>query len=259
MKLFHDLYAYRELLKTNVKKEIRGKYKGSFLGVLWSFINPLLQVAVYAIVFSRIIRQDIPNFLIYLIIGIIPWTFFTTVIGQGVTTIRSNAGIINKVYFPREILPISVVVSGLINFAISCIIILLFTIFGGIGVSWHLVYLPLIALFQFIFSLGLVFILSSINIYIKDTEYIVQFILNMAFYATPILYSRTLFGETSIIQLIFTINPMAAFVESYRNIFLYHTSPDMVWLLSMGAVSLLLLFIGFWVFKKLERGFAEEV
>ena len=259
MQLFHDLYAYRELLKTNVKKEIRGKYKGSFLGILWSFINPLLQVAVYAIVFPYIMKQRQDNFLVFLIIGIIPWTFFTTVVSQGVTTIRSNAGIINKVYFPREILPISVVVSGLINFLISCIIILLFTIFGGVGVSWHLIYLPLIALFQFIFSLGLVFILSSVNIYIKDTEYIVQFVINMAFYATPILYARTLFSESSIIQWVFKLNPMAAFVESYRNIFLYHIPPNMTWLFGMGLASFILLLIGYRVFKKLERGFAEEV
>ena len=142
MKIFKDLYEYRELLKSNVKKEIRGKYKGSFLGVLWSFLNPLLQVLVYAIVFPYIMRIQTPNYLQYLIVGIIPWTFFTTVINQGMIAVRMNAGIIKKVYFPREILPISVALSGLVNFFISCIIILLFCIFGGLGVSWHLVLLP---------------------------------------------------------------------------------------------------------------------
>ena len=183
MQLAKNLYNYRELLKSNVKKEIRGKYKGSFLGVLWSFINPLLQVAVYAIVFPYIMRVQTDNYLIYLIIGIIPWTFFTTVINQGMITVRMNAGIIKKVYFPREILPISVAVSGLINFLISCIIIILFCIFGGVGITWHLVFLPLIAILQFILTLGIVFALSAINIYIKDTEYIVTFLINMLFYA----------------------------------------------------------------------------
>lgn len=259
MKLFRDLYTYRELLKTNIKKEIRGKYKGSMLGILWSFINPLLQVAVYAIVFPHIMRQSIPNFLQFLIIGIIPWTFFTTVIGQGVTIIRSNAGIINKVYFPREILPISIVASGLINFLISCIIILIFTIGGGIGVSWHLVFLPIIALFQTLFSLGLVFILSALNIYIKDTEYIVTFVLNIAFYATPILYDKSFFAGVKIIELLFKINPMAVFIDGYRDIFLFHQVPNMPWLLLMGLVSLIILIIGYKIFRKLEKGFAEEV
>ena len=115
MQLMRNLYSYRELLKSNVKKEIRGKYKGSFLGILWSFLNPLLQVAVYAIVFPYIMRIETPNYLQYLIVGIIPWTFFITVINQGMIAVRMNAGIIKKVYFPREILPISVAISGLVN------------------------------------------------------------------------------------------------------------------------------------------------
>ena len=127
--LLKNLYNYRELLKSNVKKEIRGKYKGSFLGVLWSFINPLLQVLVYAIVFPYIMRVKTDNYLVFLIIGIIPWTFFTTALNQGMITVRMNGGIIKKVYFPREILPISVATSSLVNFLISCIIILLFCIF----------------------------------------------------------------------------------------------------------------------------------
>ena len=91
MKILKEIYQYRELLKTNVKKEIRGKYKGSFLGVLWSFINPLLQVAVYAIVFPYIMRVQTDNYLVYLIIGIIPWNFFITVVNQGMITVRMNA------------------------------------------------------------------------------------------------------------------------------------------------------------------------
>ena len=180
MKLLKNLYQYRELLKSNVKKEIRGKYKGSFLGVLWSFVNPLLQVLVYAIVFPYLLGANaVDNYLVFLIIGIIPWTFFTYVLNQGMITVRMNSGIIKKVYFPREILPISVATSGLVNFSISCIIILIFCIFGGVGVSWHLAFLPLIAFLQYMLQLGLTLGLCAINIYIKDTEYIVQFIINI--------------------------------------------------------------------------------
>ena len=109
MKVFKELYNYRELLKTNVKKEIRGKYKASFLGVLWSFINPLLMVLVYAIVFPYIMRVQTENYLIFLICGAIPWNWFTNVISQGTTCITNNANLIKKVYFPREVLPISTV------------------------------------------------------------------------------------------------------------------------------------------------------
>lgn len=132
MKLFKELYEYRELLKTNVKKDIRGKYKASFLGVLWSFINPLLMVLVYAIVFPYIMRIETENYLIFLICGVIPWNFFTQCISGGTTSINVNANLIKKVYFPREILPISTVTSGVVNFAISNIIILIFVLAAGL-------------------------------------------------------------------------------------------------------------------------------
>ncbi|MBR2246548.1 MAG: ABC transporter permease [Bacilli bacterium] len=255
--MIKDLYKYRELLKSNVKKEIRGKYKGSFLGVLWSFFNPLLQVAVYAIVFPYIMRIKTDNYLQYLIVGIIPWTFFTTVINQGMITVRMNAGIIKKVYFPREILPISVALSGLINFFISCIIILLFCVFGGLGISWHLLLLPFIAIIQFFLTLGLVFALSAINIYIKDTEYIVQFIINMLFYGTPILYTATLFPTT--VRWILYLNPLTELVDFYRDIFMYHQMPQLHHFIYLVVVTGFVYVIGRLIFKKLEKGFAEEV
>lgn len=259
MQIFSDLYKYRELLKSNIKKEIRGKYKGSFLGVLWSFVNPLLQVLVYAIVFPYIMRMSTENYLQFLIIGVIPWTFFTTVINQGAQTIRGNGAIIKKVYFPRSILPISVVISGLINFAISCIIILLFCV-PVVGISWHLILLPLLMIIQSILLLGIIFILSAVNVYVKDVEYIVVFIVNMLFYGTPILYSLDMFKNApSILVWLVKLNPMTTLVNGYRDIFLYHTMPDLVSLLGVGIFSILLLFVGYIIFQRLEKGFAEEL
>ena len=175
MKLFKDIKSYFEFLKSNVKKDIRGKYKGSFLGILWSFINPLLSVLVYAIVFPYIMRMKVENYLIYLITGIIPWTFFTSSINTGIISILSNADIIKKVYFPRILLPISSVTSALVNFLISCIIILIFCIFSGVGISIYLLWLPIVALIQYIMLLGFTFILSAIEMYMRDIEHIINF------------------------------------------------------------------------------------
>ncbi|MEG2251364.1 MAG: ABC transporter permease [Malacoplasma sp.] len=260
MKMFKDIYNYRELLKTSVRKELRGKYKGSFFGVLWSFINPLLMVLVYAIVFPYLMNASIDNYLIYLIAGIIPWNFFTTVLNQGITTIRNNAGIINKVYFPREILPISVAASGLINFFISSIIILVFCICGGVGISWHLVLLPFIAILQFLFTLGLVFAFSAINVYIKDTEYIIAFLVNMGFYGTPILYQLDTFNRApEIIIQIIRLNPFTHMINIYRDIFMYHQLSSIGSWLYLLAFALVSIFAGLAIFRKLEKGFAEEV
>ena len=256
MTIFKNLYQYRELLKTNIKKEIRGKYKGSFLGVLWSFLNPLLMVLVYALVFSLIFRQDIPNYVIFLIVGVIPWNFFTTVINQGTNCIWINGGIIKKVFFPREILPVSVVLAGLVNFLISCVIILIFVFFSGIGFSWHLIWLPLIAVLQTLFSLGLLFALSSIDVYVRDVEYLITFILNLLFYATPIVYTADMFGQY---KWLLYLNPMTHFIEAYRSIFYYQTSPSLASLGYISIFTIVFLILGYMIFRKLEKGFAEEV
>ena len=257
MSIFKNLYQYRELLKTNVQKEIRGKYKGSFLGVLWSFLNPLLMVLVYAIVFPYIMRIQVPNYLIFLIVAIIPWNFFTTCITTGCNCVWLNGGIIKKVYFPREILPVSVIVAGLINFLISCVIILLFLLFGGIGFSLQLLWLPVIAIIQSLFSLGLLFILSAINVYVRDVEYVVSFVLNLLFYATPILYTAEMFPTK--IRWVLNINPLTHLVNAYRSIFYYQTMPNLSSLFYLIILSIGVVLIGYIVFRKLEKGFAEEL
>lgn len=259
MKLFKDLYGYRELLKTNIKKDIRGKYKGSFLGVLWSFINPSLMTLVYAIVFPYLMRgAGYEHYTTFLIIGILPWNWFTTSIAQGTFTILGNAGIIKKVYFPREILPISVVVSGLVNFLISCLVMALFIIFSGIGFNIYLIYLPLVIMTQFLFTLGIVFITSAINIYIRDLEYIINFIIQMLFYATPILYSMDMFTGSRIGTII-QFNPMTPIINSYRNILYWGVTPQIKSLIFVLIGSIFLCFIGLKIFRRLSKGFAEEV
>lgn len=257
MSLFYDIKNYFEFLKSNVKKDIRGKYKGSFLGILWSFINPLLSVLVYAIVFPYIMRMKVENYLIYLITGMIPWTFFTSAINTGIISVLSNADIIKKVYFPRIILPISAVTSALVNFGISCIIVLAFCILGGVGVSYHLIWLPVIAIIQYIMLLGITFILSSIEMYMRDIEHIVNFVLAMAFYVTPILYSPDIFPSN--LSWILKINPMAYLIYAYRDIFLYHRNPSLVGLGIVFLIAITIFIIGYAVFEKLQKGFAEEV
>lgn len=260
MKLFHDLYQYRELLKTSIKKDIRGRYKGSFLGILWSFLNPLLQVLVYYIVFPYLMRgAAIPNYMVYLITGMIPWNFFLTTVSIGTTTIKANGGIIKKVYFPREILLVSQVCSGWINFMISCVIILIFCLVYGIGFSWQILLVPLISLIEGILIFGIILILGAINVYVQDVEYIVQFILNMAFYGTPVIYSLSQFSGAGILYKLIELNPLTMLIDAYRDCLLYHVNPNWMNLGIVLVLGLIITLIGLAVFKKLERGFAEEL
>lgn len=255
--MIKEIYNYREFLKTNVKKDIRGKYKGSFLGVLWSFINPLLMTLVYAIVFPFILKSSQENYVTFIVIAILPWNWFTTVISQGTFCILGNADIIKKVYFPREILPLSTATSGLVNYFISVPIILLFLLFSGIGFSFNILWLPLIALIQYILTIAIILITSAIDVYVRDAEYIINFFVTMLFYATPVLYSTSLFPEK--LRWLLYLNPMTTIINSYRDIFYYKQMPDMIPLLLVLLFSLLLTGIGIVVFKKLKKGFAEEV
>lgn len=258
--MWKDLYAYRELLKTSVQKELRGKYKASFLGILWSYINPLLQILVYAIVFPYLMRGNTgDNYLIYICAGVIPWIFFSSVLTTCVSIIRGNSNLIKKVYFPRVILPISVSISAFINFLISCCIILVFAIFQGVGISWHIVFVPLIGCIQLVFSLGIGLVLSAADVYAQDLQYIITFVLNLAFYGSPIVYQINMFSTTSFLMTAIKINPITMFLECYRDAFLYHICPSLNTVVVLLIEAMGVFYIGYYIFKKLEKGFAEEL
>ena len=257
MNVFKEIYNYRELLKTNIKKEIRGKYKGSWLGVLWTFLNPLLMLAVYAFVFPYILRVNVDNYTIFMIVALIPWNFFTTAIQSGTGSVVANGNILKKVYFPREIIPISITTSQLVNFLITCIIMAVFIIFSGVGFSAHALLFPLLVLIQYVLILGLTFILSALTVFVRDIDHFVSVILMLGFYATPIVYQGEMLPKK--FQIFLKLNPMAQLVEAYRSILYYHRMPDMTMLIIWGLGSVALLVIGYLIFKKLEKSFVEEL
>lgn len=257
MNILKELYQYREFFKTSVKKDFRGKYKKSFLGVLWSFINPLLQLLIYSLVFPFILKNNISNYTIFLIVALIPWNFFATTITQSTTSIINNGGIIKKVYFPREILPLSTVTSNLINFLISCIIIVLALLISGVGISKYILLLPVIIILQYLLLIGIAFILSAITVYIRDLEYFISVLMMLWFYLTPIVYEISLIPKN--IQALFQLNPMVAITNAYRDILYYQKMPNLLFLGILLIVCLLLVIVGYCIFKKCKKGFAEEL
>ena len=256
-KFFKNLYNYRELLKTNVKKEIRGKYKNSFLGVLWSFLNPLLQIAVYAIVFPLILRNTQENYVIFLCCGLIPWTFFSTAISRAAFTMVENGNILKKVYFPREILPISIVTSEAVNFLISTIIIIGFVIFGGLGITKYIIFYPIVLIAQYLLLIAIAFIVSSISVYIRDLQHLIGVALQLLFYATPIVYASDSIPEN--FKWILNINPMTYIINGYRDIFYNQKMIDIVPLVILIVCAIMACVIGYLIFNKLQKGFAEQL
>lgn len=255
--MFKELYEYRQLLKSNISKEVRGKYKGSFLGILWSFVNPLLMTLVYAIVFPFLLKSSQPHYTTFIVIAIIPWTWFTYTIMSGTNTFLVNAGIIKKVYFPREILPLSVVTSEAVNFIISTIIILAFVLGYGMGISKFIIFYPLVLLVQYVLLIGISFIVSSVTVYFRDLQHFIGIALQLLFYATPIVYAPGQIPEG--FQWILQFNPMTYVINGYRDIFYYKKMPDLSSMAMVLGIGIIICLIGYFIFSKLQRRFAEEL
>ena len=254
---FKNLYDYRELLKNNVKKEIRGKYKNSFLGVLWSFLNPLLQITVYAIVFPLILRNTQENYVIFVCCGLIPWTFFATAINRASFTMVENGNILKKVYFPREILPISIVTSEAVNFLISTIIIILFVIFGGLGITKYIILYPIVLIAQYILLIAISLIVSVVTVYFRDLQHLIGVALQLLFYAAPVVYSPENIPEQY--SWILKYNPMTYIINAYRDIFYTQKMVNLKSLAVLIIGSIIACVIGHMIFNKLQKGIAEQL
>ena len=257
MNFFKELYNYREFLKTSIKKEFRGKYKKSFLGVLWSFLSPLFQVLIYSFVFPFILGNRIENYTVYLIIGLMPWTFFNNTILQCAACIVNNGGIVKKVYFPREILPISTTTSNLINFLINQIIVIISLYISGIGVGKSIIIFPIIVILQYLLQLGLGFIFAAITVYIRDVEYIISIFMQLMFYLCPIVYDPSMIPNRFLP--IFKLNPMFHIINFYRTIFYEKEIPSLLAIGKVFTICFILLIIGYLVFEKMKKRFAEEL
>lgn len=258
MKKIKDIYEYRDMIYSLVRRELRGKYKGSVLGFLWTYINPLCQIVIYSIVFSVIFKVEIENFYLYLVIGMMPWIFFSSSVQGGSTCIRSQADMVKKIYFPREVLPISFVTSMFINMLLSFIIVFGAVLISGIGFNLYaILFLPFIMLIEYIFTLGITFIVSSCTVYLRDLEQIIGVIMMAWIYLTPIMYSLDSMPEA--VKKVINLNPMTAIIESYHDILYYKQIPSNENLLYAICISIILFLIGFVVFSCLDKGFAEEM
>ena len=258
MKSFNEIYSYREMIFSLVRKELRGKYKGSVLGFLWTFINPLCQLIIYTVLFTKILVTDIDKYYLFLFVGLIPWIFFSTCLTGGAGSVMSQKSLVTKIYFPREVLPISFVTSAFVNMLLCFIIVFGVVIIAGIQVSFlALLCLPVIMLIEYFMALGIAFFASAITVFFRDMEHILGVLAMMWMYMTPILYSLNVVPESK--RWLFYLNPMTSIIESYRDILYYGAVPQMNNLLISVGFTVGVLLIGFFTFEKLKRKFAEEL
>lgn len=254
-----ELYEYREMIYSLIQKELRGKYKGSVLGFLWSLLIPLFQLVIYTIVFSVFMKSGIEKFYVFLFVALVPWLFFNSCIAGGATSIIQQKNLVQKIYFPRMVLPVAYTISYFINMLLSFIIVFLALFVSGIGVRFSLLgYLPVIMLIEFIMGIGGALLFSALTVYFRDMEYILNIVTMAWMYMTPILYPLDMISNAQIQQLLY-LNPMTPVIVAYRDILYYQQAPEMKTLIYAVVWGIVVLTAGFVTFQKLQKNFVEEL
>ena len=240
-----------------VRRELRGRYKRSFLGFAWTFLNPLLQLGVYTMVFSVIMRAGIEKYYLFLFVALIPWLAMSSSLVGGATCITANAGMVTKIYFPRQVLPITVVTTNFVNMFLCMIVVLIVCAFS-IGLNFPvLIYLIPTFMIEYVLALGLAMIVAGITVYFRDMEHFLGIFVMAWQFLTPVMYSVDQVPDK--IRPIYYMNPMTPVIVSYRQILYYKCAPDLSTMLSsllMGCASLIL---GWVIFGRLEKHFAEAL
>jgi ABC-2 type transport system permease protein len=265
-----DIWAHRELLDLLIKREVKARYKDSALGFVWSLMRPLAMLLIYYIALGKFLgaARDIPDFAIFIYTGLTAWGLFSEAVSTGTASIVQNAGLVKKVYLPREIFPLSSLGSALFNFAIQLGILVAATVAVGnfpTGTRWG--YLPLSLAVIVVTALGWSLLLSAVNVYLRDIQYLVEIALMIAFWASPIVYSWALVqGELSpTLQNLYLTNPMTAAIMGFQQTFWVAGAdqpvPDdltgMLW--AWLGIGIVFTFIAQRVFARLQGNFAQEL
>jgi lipopolysaccharide transport system permease protein len=268
-----ELLRYRYLLRNLISRDLKARYKNSAFGILWSLLNPLAMMLVFTLLFTVMGNDATRQYAIFVLVGLIPWNFFSGSMISGTTAVTSNSSLIKKVYFPRELLPGSALLSNLVNFAIAFVVLIIFLYAFGIGLTIHALWVPVILVTQLIFTLGLVLLLGALNVFYRDVLMILEVVMLAWFFLTPIFYSLELFGETATLfgitfnpaQVMRWINPMASIVDSYRTV-LWGTygsegpvAMNPAFLLRTFVTAVVILLLGYFVFSRLEHKFGEKL
>jgi ABC-type polysaccharide/polyol phosphate export permease len=255
---FSGLWRYRELVRNFVVRDLKARYKNSVLGFFWSLANPLLMMMVFTVVGVALMQRDYHEFPAFVLSGLLAWNWCSGCVVGGVSSITGNAHLIKKVAFPRQLLPLSLVLSNGVNFLLALIPLLLIATLVGKGPSPLLLLLPLVILIQVVFLTGLALFLGCLNVYFRDTEHIVDVLVLAWFFLTPVFYSvEELSSQYA--RLIYIFNPMASIISTYRLIFYYHALPDPLFVLRMSSQAVVVFVIGYLFFLRREADFGEEV
>ncbi|MDQ5854667.1 MAG: ABC transporter permease [Chloroflexota bacterium] len=268
-----ELWGYRELIRNMVLRDLKARYKNSLLGYFWSLLNPLMTMLIFWLVFSVMLKNRIPMFPVFLIVALLPWNFAVTAVSGGMRSILDNANLVKKVYFPREILPLTVVLANLVNYVLALPVMLLVMAgvqlveLGHLQFSWYFAFVPVILAIQVIFLIGVTLLLSTVAVFFRDTTHIIDILIQLWIFLTPVFYSLEAVTQGNLVaaKAVRWLNPMASLVDFYRDVLYGQATNPVPGLPALDGVfrtlltALVILAIGAYVFHRNSGRFGEEL
>lgn len=263
-----ELWRYRELVVNLTIRELKARYKSSVLGFFWSLLNPLGMMLVFTIVFTVMMpNNQIQKFPIFLLCGLLPWNFFSAGVMTGTNSIVANGNLVKKVYFPREALPIASVLANLVNFLLALVVLFAVLIVFRANFSPYLWLLPVVILIQTCFVTGMALILSTLNVFYRDTLMILDVVMLAWFFLTPVFYPIEILPRSYVVlgltldvhRLTYILNPMASLISAYRDLLYWGYRTDVDFFLRTAGTALAVLVFGYWFFHRYSSRFSEEI
>jgi lipopolysaccharide transport system permease protein len=255
--MFRELLSYRVLIQTLVMRDLKARYRGSALGLLWTLLNPLLHMAIYVLVFSIYIRNEMERYAAFLLCGLLPWIWLSSSLLMGATAIVEGGSLLKKVFFPPQVLPTVTVMANGVNFLLGLPLLLILLLCFGVQPGWTLLALPLVIASQCAFTLGLTFIVSAATVRYRDIPQILGHFLTFWFFLSPIIYPVTQVPEG--FRALLLLNPLTSFIVAYQHTLLYNTVPSWEAVAKMIGLGGAVLFVGMLIFDRFRWSFAEEV
>lgn len=274
IKRIREILAYQGLLSNLIMRDLRLRYKSSILGFLWSLVNPMLLMIVFTIVFTVMIPNlSVPKFPVFVMCAVLPWNFFSTAVMSSIQSVSHNGHLIKKVYFPLEVLPLSTVLSNFVNFCLAFLVLFGMILVFRIHITVAILWLPIIMLIHLLFTVGVSFVLSTLNVFYRDTGVIMEVLMQAWFFLTPVFYPLELLPEWAMVRgielpvrrLVYILNPMASIIASYRAVLYGSTlgtpphSPAWDFMLRTLITAVACFIFGMWFFTRFRTRFAEEV
>lgn len=256
LRMYQELIKFRSLLTALIVRHLAMRYRGSVLGFLWSFLNPLCLMLVYTLVFKYYIRfEQVENYTVFLFVGLLPWLWFSSALMEGTASIVSGGHLITKSMFPAHILPTVAVVTTGVNFLLSLPLLFLFMGAFGSPFHWTLLGLPLLFILQLLFLHGLVIGLSAINVRLRDTQHVLGNLLTFIFFLSPIIYPSSSVPDK--FKFTLDLNPFALFTIAYQRMVIDGVCPELKIIVALIIFTVLVSVLGQWIFNHYREGFAE--